>query len=138
MTIRVRSALILCALAGACDALTGLLLVAAPAFTLHLMQISSVPSEPIYMRWIGAFVFGVGSAYALPFLSRHAVARHRRLVGVLEVTAVLRACIALFIAGAVLRGELERGWITVFFTDAVLVALQLTWLTFREREPEVP
>jgi hypothetical protein len=134
MTVRSRDAFVLCALAGACDALTGLLLVAAPLFTLRLMHIATMPAEPIYMRWIGVFVFAVGSAYALPFLGRRPDDRNRRLVGVLEVTALLRACVAVFIAGAVLQGALEPGWSMVFFTDAALVVLQILWLKLRAGE----
>lgn len=138
MNLRPRSAILLCALAGACDGLTGLLLLAAPCYTLGLMHLKAVPAEPIYMRWIGIFVFSVGCSYFLPLLTRRADVFQRRLVSVFEVTALIRTCVALFVGAALLTGKLEAGWFSVVFTDAALAAIQIVMLNTGALEPATP
>lgn len=125
-----RLAPLYCLLAGSCDGLTGLMLLTAPLFTLKLMGITPLPAEPIYMRWIGAFVFSVGSSYALPFLSTDPRTHHRRLMGVLELTAWIRICIGLFVAVGVVTQGLASGWTSVALTDGTLATVQL-WLASR-------
>ena len=123
-----RIATVYALLAGACDGLTGLMLLAAPVFTLKLMGIATVPTEPVYMQWIGAFVFSVGSSYFLPFLSSTPTTRRRRAIGVLEFTAYIRLVIATFTAIAILRGLLDPAWIAVTLTDLILASVQITLL----------
>lgn len=130
-----RIAPLYCLLAGACDGLTGLMLLTAPLFTLQLMGITPLPAEPIYMRWIGAFVFSVGSSYALPFLSAEPLTRRRRLISVLELTAWIRICIGLFVAVGVATHALAAGWTSVALTDGVLATVQL-WLANRVNRDE--
>ncbi len=116
-----------CLLAGACDAATGVLLVSAPIATLELMRITEVPAEPIYMRFIGVFVGGVGLAYWYPFLYRGW--SRGRLTVVLEVTALVRLCVALFLGVSIARGLLASAWSTVLLTDLLLAAAQIWMLT---------
>jgi hypothetical protein len=119
------------ALAGSCDGFTGLMLMFAPSFTLELMGIGTLPLEPVYMQWIGAFVFSVGFSYFLPFLSANAEARDRRMLSILEITAFVRVVIATFTAVSVTRGRLDPAWISVTLTDAILAATQVTILMLR-------
>ncbi len=114
-----------CLLAGACDALTGALLVSAPIATLQLMRIADLPAEPVYLRFLGAFVGGVGLAYLYPFLFRGWSGA--RLAVVLEVTALVRLCVALFLGVSIARGALSVPWSTVLLTDLLLAAAQI-WM----------
>ncbi len=117
-----------CLLAGACDAVTGVLLVSVPIATLKLMRIAELPAEPIYMRFIGVFVGGVGLAYLYPLV----LSRGRsdtRLSVVLEVTALVRLCVALFLGVSIARAALATAWSTVLLTDLLLAAAQIWMLT---------
>jgi hypothetical protein len=114
-------------LAGGCDALTGLMLLAAPGFTLGLMRISQLPADLIYVRWIGAFVFGVGFTYVYPFLlapGRLAA----RLAVALEITAVIRLAVFAFVICSIAKGPLGREWATVAITDLALAFFQFIML----------
>ena len=119
--------LVYSALAGACDTLTGVLLVVAPATTLYLMGLTSIPAEAVWLRWIGAFVGAVGLTYLYPF-ALPAAGRRSRLAVVLEATALIRLVVATFVGVALLRGWLETGWISVLATDLVLALAQLAIL----------
>ncbi len=122
-----RWASLLCLLAGSADSLTGALLVASPALTLRLMGIGTVPADPVYLRFVGVFVGAVGLSYLFPFagdLARRAM----RLRTVLEVTALVRACVAAFVALAISSGALELAWASVAVTDAGLAAIQIGML----------
>lgn len=112
------------ACAGACDALTGLLLMLAPAFTLRLMLIPEAVAEPVYIRFIGAFVFAIGSSYFLPYLQMDPGKRADRFVAMLEFTMFVRICIAAFSLTAILSGHLGTAWISVSATDTVLATTQ--------------
>jgi hypothetical protein len=111
------------------ESLTGLLLLVAPLWTLQLMGVQNLPTEPIYLRFIGAFVAGVGSAYLLPRLLPSPGLRRRRRT-VLEVTAWERLLVGLFALVAVLTGALSLPWWSVSLTDLGLAAFQL-WLLRR-------
>lgn len=110
---------------GSCDALTGLLLMCAPLMTLRLMQISNLPSEPVYLRFIGGFVFAIGSSYFLPFFERTPGQQMQTLRSVWILTAWCRLVIAMFISMALINGALSLPWITVAITDASFACLQV-------------
>lgn len=116
-----------CLAAGSCDLLTGLLLVSAPHLTLGLMGIAVLPAEPIYLRFIGAFVGAVGAAYLYPFLLLQE--RQSRLAVVLEVTALVRLAVGTFVGVGVLIGALAPPWLTVSLTDLLLALVQLFLLS---------
>lgn len=118
-----------CLMVGLGESLTGLLLLVAPLWTLQLMAVQDLPTEPIYLRFIGAFVAGVGSAYWLPRLLPSAGLRRRRRT-VLEVTAWERLVVGLFVLVAVSTGALSLPWWSVCLTDLGLAAFQL-WLLRR-------
>jgi len=114
--------------AGLCDAATGAALVAAPLWTLGRMGIDPLPVEPVYLRWIGAFVLAVGLAYLYPFLLATG-RRAARLATVFEVTALARGAVALTAGGAILAGELASAWAGVPLFDAALAIAQLVLLS---------
>lgn len=112
-----------CLLVGAMDVATGLLLVAAPLVTLRLMRVAERPEEPLWLRFIGAFVAGVGGLYFLA-LTREG----RRLAAFMEATAVVRLCIATFVGVALVARALSPPWLLVCASDAGLATLQLVLL----------
>jgi len=114
-----------CVLAGLCDGITGLLLWVAPAATLKLMGVATTPTEPVYMQWIGAFVFSIGTSYLLPFLRRDPVARARALAGMLAVTTWVRVIIAVFSTVSITTGSLDGSWWSVPMTDVTFAVIQL-------------
>jgi len=130
MKINNQVASIYAVLAGACDGLTGIMLMVSPVFTLKLMGIESIPSEPVYMSWIGAFVFGVGCSYFIPFLTSNPEIKNRRMVGMFEFTAWIRIVIAVFTGLSIAHGSLDLAWITVTLTDLFLAAVQLSLLKY--------
>jgi len=119
---------VFCLLAGLGDALTGLLLLIAPAFTLALMGIATAPStsstELTYLRFVGVFVGSVGLSYLYPFFLSPAGRLHRWRV-VLEVTALVRLAVGLFLTASLMVGDLPLGWISVPCTDFTLAVVQL-------------
>lgn len=118
-------------LAGLMDASTGALLMAAPLWTLKLMGITVMPVEPIFQRWIGAFVCSVGCSYLLPFFLKVGAERDQRIVGILSMATIVRMFISTFSGVAIATGSIEKAWISVTFTDATLAALQFIILRRR-------
>lgn len=113
-------------LAGASDASTGAALLAAPELMLRLLAVPPV-AEPIFLRWIGAFVLAVGLAYLYPF-ALAASRRKARLRVVFEVTAIARAAVALTVGSAILAGALAAAWWGVALFDLALAAAQVALL----------
>ena len=112
----------LCVVAGAADLGTGVALLAAPALVLGVLGAPAVV-DAIAWRWIGVFVAAVGAAYLYPFVLRRR--RAPRLPAVVEVTALARIAVALFVGTQILAGALPAGWWLVAGTDAGLAAAQL-------------
>lgn len=115
---------------GLCDAATGLALIATPLWTLGLMGIAAPPAEPVFVRWIGAFVLAVGLSYIYPFLLRDGGTARlgERLATVFEVTALARALVAVVAGAAIGSGLLERAWLGVPLFDAAVAAIQIVLL----------
>ena len=107
-----------------------------PRLTLTALGISPLPAEPVYLRWLGAFVLGVGAAYLLAFLPLAGAPARRRTV--LEVTAVQRGAVALFVATAAASGALPGGWWTVAVFDGSLALLQVGVLRRWTPRAELP
>ncbi len=122
-----RGVTLFAAAVGAGDLATGAALVAAPLSTLALLGVSPLPSEPVFQRWIGAFVLAVGLAYLYPFALAGA-RRATRLATVFEVTALARGAVALVAGGAVAAGALDPSWIAVPLYDAAVAAVQIALL----------
>lgn len=114
--------------AGAMDATTGLVLALAPTPALNLFGISIPGEDDILMRFVGAFVAGVGLAYLWALAPMQPAAGRKRLPGVWGATALVRGCVALFCFAAVGAGKLSPIWLVVGGTDAVLAGVQITVL----------
>lgn len=113
-----------CALAGALDVTTGLALIAAPALVLDWMRVPQ-PADSVFVRFLGAFVLGVGASYWWPFATRHAERVAFRLSAVVQITALVRMSVGLFVTGAILGGALPLPWVSVAITDLALSASQI-------------
>jgi hypothetical protein len=120
--------------AGVSDAATGLGLLLAPQWVLHQLAVPPVV-EPVFLRWIGAFVGSVGVAYLYPFLlaarspaPAAALGFALRLRVVLEQTALARAAVAATVGAAIAAGALAPAWLGVAAFDGVLALLQGWWL----------
>ena len=121
-------------LAGMSDTATGLLLIAAPAMTLHLMHLRAATDTLPYLAYIGAFVLSVGLACLYGALLTTRPRFTAKLEVVWLLTAITRGVVALFVITKVATGALEAGWITVAISDGSLALLQLIglsrgWLT---------
>ncbi len=111
-------------LAGLMDGATGALLLANPLWTLQRMGITTLPLEPVFQSWIGAFVCSVGCSYLFPFLLPAGPQRDRCSVGILTMATIVRLFIAAFSGTAIVTGALDAAWLSVPLTDATLAVLQ--------------
>lgn len=111
-------------LAGVMDFVTGLGLIVAPALTLRGM-LAPVPGPEslVYLRFVGVFVFAIGTSYLLAWRR----GGREPLRAVFRFTLPFLAGAALFTGSAVMTGALAPAWLSVTFTDLLLVGLQV-WL----------
>ena len=108
---------------GSMDAITGLLLIAAPAQVLGLLQIAEPsPDAMQFLSWIGTFVLGVGLSYAL------ALGKRSRGETVWLFTSLVRALVALFLTVKILQESMPMAWAGVAVTDGFVAIVQLTIL----------
>lgn len=119
-----RGPALFCLVAGGGDALTGLLLVAAPELVLRLLGIARPEGSLGLLRFVGVFVGCVGLSYLHPWLHGR-FSRSQRLAAALEMTAGFRLAAALFLAVAVPLGGMALPWITVGVYDAAVALIQL-------------
>jgi hypothetical protein len=113
---------------GLMDSLTGLGLCLIPTVTLSLMGIEVPVPALVYIRFIGAFVLGVGSLYLFGLIQARLCDDWTALRMVFWATAWLRGVIFLFGVAAIATGELAIQWISVPLTDGVVALLQIAWL----------
>lgn len=116
-------------LTGLSDTSTGLLLVAVPAWTLHLMGLHVDPIALPFIAYIGAFVLSVGLAclYGARLATQiraYVLPEQLRLETVWLLTGLTRSLVAIFVLAKVVSGALEPGWLTVACTDGALAILQ--------------
>ena len=116
-------------LTGLSDTSTGLLLIAAPALTLHLMHLQAADDTLPYLSYIGAFVLSTGLACFYGALLATRYRSTAKLETVWLLTAITRAIVALFVIIKVSAAALPAGWITVALSDGALALLQFTGLT---------
>jgi hypothetical protein len=117
--------------AGLCDTSTGLLLIAAPAWALHIMGLSVIPQPAAFVRYIGVFVLSVGLTYLWaavkwPLSPRDNIAWSTQW----KITALIRTLVALFILWQVATAAIESRWITVAFSDGAFAIIQ--WIGLRK------
>lgn len=120
--MRRRGPFLFCLLAGGGDALTGLLLLAAPRLVLRLLGIAAPGGDLIFLRFVGVFVGSVGCVYLYPWLSQE---RGSRVATTLEITAGIRLAVALFLGFAVMWSRLDLPWATVGAYDALVAIAQM-------------
>jgi hypothetical protein len=118
-------------IAGLCDTGTGLLLIAAPAWTLGIMGLSVIPQPVAFVRYIGVFVLSVGLTYLWSAL-RWPLAGHAHIGWATQwkITALIRTLVALFILWQVATAAIEIRWISVAFSDGVFATIQ--WIGLRK------
>jgi hypothetical protein len=117
--------------AGLCDTSTGLLLIAAPAWTLRIMGLSVIPQPVAFVRYIGVFVLSVGLTYLWaaaqwPLSPRDNIAWSTQW----KITALIRTLVAVFILWQVATAAIESRWITVAFSDGAFAIIQ--WIGLRK------
>lgn len=115
-------------LTGLSDTSTGVMLVVAPALTLHLMKLQTAPDTLPFLSYVGVFVLSVGLACLYGAMLTTPGVRAEKLEVVWLLTAVTRALVALFVLTKVVTGTLEPGWITVAITDALFASIQAVGL----------
>jgi hypothetical protein len=115
-------------LTGLSDSLTGILLVFAPALTLHLMQVKAPADSLVYISYIGAFVLSTGIAclYGTSLITPTRISE--KLEAVWLLTAITRGLVAFFVASSILRGTLSSAWLSVALSDGFLAILQTVGL----------
>ncbi len=112
-------------IAGLTDTGTGLLLLLAPAWTLHLMGVSQLPQPIWYASYIGVFVLAVGASYFAILrnpLTQSARANCWRTQWM--VTALIRSALAIFILAEIATGTMQIAWIAVALTDGLYASIQ--------------
>ena len=112
-------------LTGLSDASTGILLIVAPATTLHMMRLHAPQDALSYLSYVGSFVLSVGIAcfYGGALLATRPVLV-QKLETVWLLTAITRGLVAIFVVVKIISGSLEPGWITVALTDGAFALLQ--------------
>ncbi|MGZ0656283.1 hypothetical protein ACWPKS_11820 [Coraliomargarita sp. W4R72] len=120
-----------CLLAGLMDMLSGALLMGFPVFTLKLMGVPPVmPEAVVFVRFVGAFVFAVGTLYLFAPIPALLTRVWSWLWAMLLATAWIRAVICLFTTVAIASGALSLHWWSVPVTDGSLAALQI-WVLWK-------
>ena len=109
---------------GVSDASTGVLLIAAPVFTIRMMGLSVPYDAAPFLSFIGAFILAVGLSCLYGALLVQRVGRVQRLEAVWLLTAITRSSVAIFVLTAVLAGTLTPGWLTIAIFDGICVLIQ--------------
>lgn len=109
---------------GCSDTLTGILLILAPANTLHLMRVASPVAGLVFVAYVGAFVFAVGLSclYGARLVQRGDP--RGQLGTVWLLTALMRASVAVFVTQQEVAGSLAIGWMPVAVFDGACVLIQ--------------
>jgi hypothetical protein len=121
-------------LIGASDASTGLLLMVAPAWTLHQMHLHVPDDALVFLSFIGSFVLAVGLCCLYGAFLAYCNGCASKLKIVWLLTAILRSSVAIYVLNGVLMGALESAWMTVGIFDGACSVIQATglrrgWLT---------
>ena len=95
-------------IAGISDTSTGVLLIAAPVFTVRMMGVSVPYDATPFLSFIGAFVLAVGLSYLYGALLIRRTGGVPRLEAVWLLTAIIRSSVAIFVLGAVMNRTLSQ------------------------------
>ncbi len=110
--------------AGGMDAITGLLLIAAPLWVLRGLGIAPLADDSLlFLRWVGVFVLAVGSSSGLALTGR------ARGETVWMFTAWVRGLVAVFLTVKVLTSAMEPAWLLVAASDGVVAVFQCVILS---------
>jgi hypothetical protein len=113
---------------GLSDTSTGVLLYAAPFFTLRLMGVHAGPDALPYISFIGAFVLAVGLSCIYGALLLRRRTQRDRLKVVWLLTGFSRAAVAIYLTMAIVTRALEPAWCTVAAFDGACVVIQAVGL----------
>lgn len=117
------------ALAGLCDAATGVLLLLNPILVMQILGINIEPINSIYLKYIGAFVLSTGLSYFIPYIFTKSSLEIIALSKTIWIsTALTRLIIFSFVLIAVLTNQLSLNWLTVGFSDLTLAIIQIILL----------
>ena len=109
---------------GLSDTLTGVLLCAAPAFTLRLMGVHAPANALPYVSYIGAFVLSVGLACLYGARILRLPSATERIETVWFITALTRAAVALYLLPEISIGNLQPAWLSVVVFDGTCALIQ--------------
>jgi hypothetical protein len=115
-------------LTGLSDTSTGILLIFAPALTLHLMGLTRPTVAPVFLSFVGAFVLSVGIACLYGGWLVTQLHFSIRLREVWIITAISRGVVATFLLSRMLDGQLQPGWSRAAISDGVFALLQVLGL----------
>lgn len=108
------------------ELLTGVLLMVRPDLMLSLLQIP-IEKPYIYLRFVGAFVFGVGTLYFIPCIDKDV----RTIKNTLLSTSILRYNIFLFLCVMIFLGDFHKSWLVVALYDGIVASIQ-TWFFMKQ------
>jgi hypothetical protein len=112
---------------GSMDALTGVLLIFAPAQVLQLLKIEAPSSDAmIFLSWIGVFVMAVGLSYGLALGKRRGAGE-----AVWLFTSLVRVCVAVFLIIQITREIMAPAWVVVALSDGMVALVQMVILRKR-------
>jgi hypothetical protein len=109
---------------GFADTITGILLCAAPAFTLRMMGVHAPADALPYVGYIGAFVLSVGLACLYGARIVRIPASADRLEIVWFLTALSRAAVALYLLPEISIGNFQPAWMSVVLFDGTCALIQ--------------
>ena len=109
---------------GLSDTVTGILLCAAPAFTLRLMGVHAPLDALPYVGYIGAFVLSVGLACLYGARIVHLPSSADRLEIVWFLTALSRAAVAFYLLPEISIGAFQPAWLSVALFDGACALIQ--------------
>ena len=109
---------------GLSDTVTGILLCAAPAFTLRMMRVHAPAVALPYVGYIGAFVLSIGLACLYGARILRLPSAVERIETVWLLTALSRAAVALYLLPEISIGNFEPAWMSVVLFDGACAIIQ--------------
>ena len=120
---------------GIMDALTGLCLIFAPAWTLGIMNVAPRPEAPHLVSYIGVFVFAVGCSHFLAGRFPTDATSRERWKTIWKTTSIVRFSVAAFVLSRVLTGTFQTAWLAVTATDFTVAIIFIVLLNKKQLFP---